>query len=233
MHKIFFTCLTTVSFAFFFLIIPVLSHGAGDESIFFEVPFLSQAPTFQWKDDRFQSACEEASVLMALAWAGVRQLPVGRAARAKEILVIGEFEADRYGVYHDTSPYDTARFARDYSSYKGFSVQPIRQWQDIVSALARGLLVIVPADGRVLKNPNFTGQGPEEHMLVIRGYDYNTQEFIANDPGTRKGEGWRYHRRVLFAAVRDYKTGKHEKGRPRTKSMIVVKRMHIQNHEHN
>ena len=127
-------------------------------------------------------------------------------------------------MYYDTSTQDTIRFAGEYSGFKGFRLQRAIGWRDILRALEQGFLVIVPADGRVLHNPNFKGLGPQEHMLVIRGYNYNTQEFISNDPGTRFGKEYRYHRKVLFAAIRDYKTGHKEKGRPRTKSMIVVEK---------
>lgn len=201
-----------------------VSHAAdGDgESLLLEVPFMTQAPTFKWSNDRFQSGCEEASVLMALAWAGVQPLAKTRERQERAILDLVRFEKEKYSVYYDTSTQDTIRFASEYSGFKGFSLQRNIGWRDILRSLEKGFLVIVPADGRVLQNPNFKGRGPQEHMLVIRGYDYTTQEFITNDPGTRMGEKYRYHRKVLFAAIRDYKTGHKEKGRPRTKSMIVA-----------
>ncbi len=203
---------------------PFHAHAEKDESILLDVPFMSQAPTFKWSDDRFQSGCEEAAVLMALAWAGVEHLGKTRVAQAQAILDLAEFEKESYGVYFDTSSQDTIRFAAAYSGYQGFSIHNNIKWRDILRALEQGFLVIVPADGRLLHNPNFKGLGPIEHMLVIRGYDYGTQEFITNDSGTRNGEGYRYHRKVLFTAIRDYKTGHIEKGRPRTKSMIVVEK---------
>jgi hypothetical protein len=159
---------------------------------------------------------------MALAWAGFRSLPATRAEQAHAILDFVRFEQDTYRVYYDTSVDDLVRFSSEYFGYEGFTIKKGIRWRDILEALEQGFLVIVPADGRVLKNPNFKGLGPQEHMLLIRGYDYGTQEFITNDPGTRRGKKYRYDRRILFDAIRDYKTGKHEKGRPRTKSMILV-----------
>ncbi len=204
------------------LLLAMPVHAQTQETILLDVPFFSQAPTFQWSDDRFQGGCEEASALMALAWAGVRQLPQSPKAQAKAILDLIVFEESHWGVSHDTSAADTVRFMREYSGYTKVSVKTGIRWRDVLGALEAGSLVLVPADGRKLRNPNFKGLGPQEHMLVIRGYDYTTQEFITNDPGTRHGEEYRYPRSVLQDAIRDYRTSKKEKGRPRTKVMIVV-----------
>ena len=76
--------------------------------------------------------------------------------------------------------------------------------------LEAGHLVIIPTNGQALKNPNFTLPGPERHMLVVKGYDYETEEFITNDPGTRNGADYRYKKDLLFEAIRNYKTGFHE-----------------------
>ena len=210
------------SFVLTALLFTMPANAQAQDQILLDVPFLSQAPTFQWSDDRFQSGCEEASVLMALAWAGVRQLPHSQKAQAKAILDLVAFEESRWGGSHDTSTADTVRFMREYSGYTKISVKYGIRWRDVLGALESGSLVLVPADGRKLKNPNFKGLGPQEHMLVVRGYDYVKEEFITNDPGTRHGKEYRYPRSVLQDAIRDYKTGKKEKGRPRIKAMIVV-----------
>ncbi|HOX41873.1 MAG TPA: C39 family peptidase, partial [bacterium] len=72
----------------------------------------------------------------------------------------------------------------------------------IKKELANNRPVIIPAAGKMLKNPNFRNGGPIYHMLVIIGYEGN--EFITNDPGTRKGEGYRYDQNVIFDAVHDW-----------------------------
>ena len=59
-------------------------------------------------------------------------------------------------------------------------------------------------------------------MIIIRGYDPLTKEFITNDPGTRKGELYRYDATVLYEAIRDYPTGYHEIIPHIEKNMIVV-----------
>ena len=102
---------------------------------------------------------------------------------------------------------------------------PAYSWlkkEDIKKALSENRLVIVPTDGQKLKNPNFTQPGPPRHMLVIVGYDDTTREFITNDPGTRKGEGYRYSQDVLYEAILDYPTGKHLPVTSSDKVMLTV-----------
>jgi len=53
-----------------------------------------------------------------------------------------------------------------------------------------------------LNNPNFKQPGPIYHMLVIKGY--NSWEFITNDPGTRKGNSFKYPYSTLINAVHDW-----------------------------
>ena len=59
-------------------------------------------------------------------------------------------------------------------------------------------------------------------MLVVTGYDAEKKEFITNDPGTRKGAGYRYPEQVLFDAIREYPTGKHVPITINRKAMIIV-----------
>jgi hypothetical protein len=93
---------------------------------------------------------------------------------------------------------------------------------DIQEALANHRIVIVPTDGRKLKNPNFKQPGPTHHMVVIIGYDQQTKELITNDPGTRKGEGYRYPEMVLYSAILDYATGNHVPVTSTAKVMLTV-----------
>ncbi len=187
------------------------------------VPFTSQAPTGQWKDDRFQDGCEEASVLMAMRWVqGSNHITPQEATT--EIVSIAAYEQEKYGTYHDTSAEDTlARIIIDYFQYTKASIKTKIGVKDIRDALYAGGIVIAPMNGQKLGNPNFTRPGPERHMLVVIGYDPATDEFITNDPGTRKGAGYRYSARVLVEALLNYPTGYHESltGNEGT-SMIVV-----------
>ena len=59
-------------------------------------------------------------------------------------------------------------------------------------------------------------------MIVVRGYDPVTKEFITNDPETRNGKLYKYKSDVLYEAIRDYPTGYHELITHIDKNMIVV-----------
>lgn len=188
------------------------------------VPFLSQAPFGDWQDPRQQDGCEEASVIMAMAWARGRTF--NREDGLEKIFVLAAFQEENYGTYHDTSVADTIeRLFFGYYDYPGASIREDITIADIKDELRRGRLIIVPADGQALGNPHFTAPGPERHMLVIKGYAPDKREFITNDPGTRNGESYRYAEAVLYNAVRDYPTGDHEPITAARKNMIVVEKL--------
>jgi hypothetical protein len=185
------------------------------------VPFTAQAPFGEWSDSRQQNGCEEASALMAVSWARGENFSL---LEAKEkILAISDWEQEQYGGYVDTSAQDTVeRIFKGYFSFEKVEVVNNIIVQDIITELENGHLVVVPANGQLLHNKYFQTPGPAEHMTVIIGYDYQTQEFITNDPGTRHGQNYRYSQAVLFGAIRDYPTGSHLPIVGTSKVMIVV-----------
>ncbi len=191
--------------------------------VLLEVPFISQAPFGNWSDPKEQNGCEEASVIMAMGWVrGTKTISASDAL--KEIVAISDFEQEKYGQYIDTSAQDTAdRIFKDYFNYDNVQVQYDVSIEDIAAALAAGKLVVAPMNGRELHNPNYTPPGPLEHMLVIKGYDPAKKQFITNDPGTRKGQGYRYDQQVLFNAIYDYDTGgTRDHGQTSRNAIIIV-----------
>jgi hypothetical protein len=188
-----------------------------------DVPFTSQAPFGNWKDPRQQDGCEEAASLIAVYWG--RGLTFTKQQALDQILAIAAYEKTTYGQYTDTSAPDTvARIIKGYFNYKNAQAVNISSLADLIAPLNQGQLVIVPTNGRLLGNPNYTAPGPERHNLVIRGYNYLTHEFIANDPGTRKGENYRYSEAILFNAIRDYPTGDHLPITQLSKTAILISR---------
>lgn len=186
------------------------------------VPFTSQAPLGRWSDDRFQAGCEEASVLMVMRFVRGQKSIVKNDAQ-KAIITLSEWQFKKYGSYYDTSAADTAaRLLAGFYGYKKYSVKNNITKQDIIDELKAGRIIIAPTDGRKLKNPFFTQPGPEQHMLVIKGYDEAQDQFITNDPGTKRGADYRYKTAVLINALRDYPTGKHEKIKVLEKNIISV-----------
>lgn len=184
------------------------------------VPFTVQAPFAEWADPIFQDACEEASVVMAVAWVSGQTLSKESAKR--DIMTLAKYQKSIYGHSVDTSIEDTEKLLRDFLKVSTTEVKRKIMVQDIKEAVAADKIVIVPTDGRKLGNPNFRQPGPPRHMLVVVGYDDVANEFITNDPGTRKGEGYRYDQSVLYKAILDYPTGKHTEAKSADKVMLTV-----------
>lgn len=195
----------------------------AEKDVLLDVPFTAQAPFGDWKDPKQQDACEEASVLMAMAWAkGIDLTPE---YSLKEIIALTDYEQKTYGNFHDTDAEDTAtRIFKGYFGYKNTEVIHGIRANDIKEELFKDNLVIVPVNGRKLGNPYYTQLGPLEHNLVIRGYDAGKNEFITNDSGTRRGENYRYKESVIENALQDYPTGYREPITEKKTAMIVVKK---------
>lgn len=189
--------------------------------ILLDVPFLAQAPFGQWEDPIYQSACEEAALLMAMLWVKGEAV-ISKEDATIELKKFADFEIEKYNNFYDHSAVDTAQLMRDYFNYNNVKVVNDISIDDIVGELEKGNVVIVPINGQVLMNPYYTPPGPAEHMLLIKGYDYNTKEFITNDVGTRQGENFRYDEDILWESIRDYPTGHKEPISEIKKTMIIV-----------
>jgi hypothetical protein len=204
--------------------VPVASPLRPIVSVAAAVPFTAQAPRGNWKDRRQQEGCEEASALMAMAWAdGKTSLAPADAER--EIRAMAAYEKAHWGSHEDTSAEDTAdRIFRGWFGYDGVEVGEDVRADDIVRVVEDGDLAVVPVNGRLLGNPRFTPPGPLRHMIVVTGYDAVADAFIVNEPGTRAGAAWRYPRSVIEAALMDYPSGYHEPlFSPARTAMIVVR----------
>lgn len=164
------------------------------------VPFTSQAPKANWDQDH-EEFCEEASALMVGRF--FQNRTIADAADAESGLQqLKQWELDHLGFYYDTTAAETAQVIEGLYGLKvEIKINP--SIQDIKFAVANNKLVIVPAAGRELGNPNFTAPGPIYHNLVIRGYTKDGK-FITNDPGTRKGEGYVYRQSTVMNAIHDW-----------------------------
>jgi len=165
----------------------------------YPVLFASQAPYGVW-DPFHQEACEEASMIMADVYFNKKPLSSHLMEQAILDLVKWE-EENNYQV--DVSAEETVEILKEYFNLSAELTTEVTV-EKIKKELALGKLVIVPAAGRELGNPYFHEPGPIYHMLVIRGYDEKNQEFITNDPGTKRGEGFRYQYKKMLSAVHDW-----------------------------
>jgi hypothetical protein len=184
------------------------------------MPFVVQAPSGEWSDERFQNACEEASILMVGSWLkGEKVITDAR----KQMLAIMDFEREKFGEASDTSAADTNIILQEYFGVTESAVVTLKTKADLQALIENGNVIIVPTDGRKLGNPFFTSPGPEMHMLVIFSYNPKTKEYIVNDPGTKRGAKYHYKEQVLFDVIADYESGvKHVERKSIQKNVIAI-----------
>jgi hypothetical protein len=157
---------------------------------------------------------------MAVRWATGKSLSKEEAL--DELFKMANFEEDKFGTYHDTSAEDTKTLIEEYFSFKDVELKYDITAEDIKKILASGAIVIAPADGTRLNNPNYKAPGPTYHYLLIRGYDQ--KYFITNDSGTRKGEGYKYTFDTVINALRDYPTGTHPEITSERKAILIFRK---------
>lgn len=205
------------------LIAPIIT----EKKIQQEVPFTVQAPFGNWKDLNFQNGCEEASIVMAMGWVK-NEKTISTESSKKRILELVDFENKTFGYSTDTDANDIEKIFKQHFKHEKVLVKKNISIEDIKSEIQKGNVVIVPAFGRALKNPNFTSPGPIAHMLVVVGHDPEKKQFITNDPGTKKGAGYVYDENLLFDAIWEYPSGKDLPPAPTSsklsKTMISISR---------
>jgi len=164
-----------------------------------KVPFTTQAPLANW-DSAHEEACEEASLIMVHHFIDKTTI-ISKESAETEIQDLLVYETENnYAV--DVTVKELNQIAKSYYSLSKSRVVTNATIDKIKAEIAAGRPVIIPAAGKLLDNPNFQNGGPNYHMLAITGYEGD--EFITNDPGTRKGENYRYKQDILFGAIHDW-----------------------------
>ncbi len=164
-----------------------------------EVPFTPQAPLANW-DALHEEACEEASLMM-VKYARSNQLFGTPSQVDDEIQQLVGWESN-HGYEVDVTVSELSKIAEQYYGLSTGRVIDNLTVTKIKKEIAAGRPVVIPASGQNLPNPYFTAPGPVYHMLVIKGYTDN--EFITNDPGTKRGKDFRYSYDGLLGAVHDW-----------------------------
>ena len=188
------------------------------DHVFLTAPFTPQAPFGDWAQP-YQDACEEASVVMAMAWVR-RQTTITPAEADRAILALVDYERYHFGYHRDTGVGQSAKLLTHHLGYPNVRKHSDITLADIKSELASGNIVLLPVLGTMLPNPYYFNQ-PDYHMVVVVGYDDIAQEFIVHDPGTRRGANFRYKYSTLFAAIHDW-TGSPETVTLGPKAALIV-----------
>lgn len=175
------------------------------ETLNLSVLFVPQAPKKNW-DELHEDTCEEASMLMLKAYRDdLSEMSVDR--METRLTDITTYETTTYGEggWKSTDAARTAAIMRDFLGMTKVRVVKITSLDDVKNEIAKGHPVMLPASGKLLKNPNFKNGGPLYHMLVAKGYTGTT--VVTNDPGTRLGADYVYQDDVLWEAIHDWNGG--------------------------
>ena len=165
-----------------------------------KTPFLLQAPFGVW-DALHEDACEEAS-LLTYRYFFDQRFNVSTKEYDKEITSLIDYESSN-GYGGSVSLEELAQIAQNYyPELKKPRIETNVTLETLKTELNKNHPIIIPADGKLLYNPNFKNGGPNYHMLVLIGYDQ--QNFITNDPGTKKGQDYTYPYNVILNSIHDW-----------------------------
>jgi hypothetical protein len=184
-----------------------------------KAPFAPQAPYANW-DHTHDEACEEAAIITAHYYLkNIKEL--SKEEVEKDILAMVTLQNDKYGGHYDLNAEKIIELANlyyndNYQLIENYTLEEIKYY------LANNHILIVPVAGRVLENPYFRQPGPLYHALVIIGYDEKKQQFITNEPGTKRGSEFRYSYRNLLDSIHDF-PGKKEDILNGRRVIILVK----------
>lgn len=163
------------------------------------VPFVSQAPTGIW-DAYHNETCEEAAALTAIYYRDGTNVD---SARIEEDLIkLTDWQDENWGGNFELSVYKLQELIKAYYNREAQIINNPTV-DDIKKELVNNNPVIIPASGRTLNNPNYTGLGPVYHMLVLIGYDNNEGVFISDDIGITKGENYTFPFDVIINSIHD------------------------------
>ncbi len=204
---------------------PVTTTTTLPGAVSLTVPFTPQAPAANW-DELHNDACEEASAIMVAEY--FNPTPNVYSSTSPQLLLPNFVEQEiskltkwldqAYGYHLSTNTEETANMIEQVYGFKTTLVTDFSE-TNIKQALSENKLVILPANGRLLNNPNFKAPGPIYHMLVITGYDKNG--FITNDPGTRRGLNYLYDFETLHNAAAEWNNETHTTD-TNIKTIIIV-----------
>lgn len=190
-------------------VFPVTAQGRP-QSVILNVPYVMQAPFGNWNDRRQQYGCEEAAIVMAMAWVrSATNSPtdtIFKEEALRDIINMSEYERVIYGFYEDTNAQDTARLIKEVYQHQNVEVKENISSESIKQELANNRVVIFPLNTR-LTGMSVYNNGPIRHTIVAVGYDDKNDEIIVHDPIFRNGEYLWIPSKNLDKALWNYSSG--------------------------
>ncbi len=162
-------------------------------------PFTTQAPLGMW-DKPWAGYAEEACVWMAMKWFQQEDF-TSIYNTADDLEALGLWEVQKFGTSDLTDIPQTLQIVLEYFNHKHAFLSGDITESGMREHLEEGALLIVPVNGQILANPNYSDPAPEHHMILI--YGATETGFLAHDPGTRRGEGVEYGTQKILDAIQD------------------------------
>ena len=194
----------------------IFSNTALPKSVLIEVPFSSQAPDGNW-DPPYDEACEEISLIMAQRYLTNQSFTPQEADQEIRNLTTW---VELQNLPVDITAEQLAQVASEYYNLQT-KIMNEPTVDDLKQELAAGNPVILPLAGQRLGNPYYSGDGPPYHMLTVIGY--TSTQFITNDPGTKRGAGYKYNYDVLMSAIHNWTGSKETIGQGEAVALVVLK----------
>lgn len=177
-----------------------IAQSTSKPSVLLEVAFASQAPFGVW-DALHEDACEEAAVIMAHNY--VKKLPLNNQIMEDGLqTMIAWEETQGFGLSITMS--NVQKTMKEFLGNTNTRLIDNPTIEDLKKELSAGNPIVVPAAGRDLGNPYFSGLGPIYHMYTLIGYDDARKEFITHDPGTKRGAKYRYSYDTVMSTIHDW-----------------------------
>lgn len=197
---------------------PLAGSGAKLTQITLPVVYINEAPDDNWTGP-WKNACEEASMAMVENYyLSKKSVSIKEAKNFMQAMF--NTQNKLYGSNADSDATRTASLINNYSNFNGLVIDNPTVEQ-IKQELQQKRPVISLHYGFDLQNKNIpfvpAPRGSSYHMMVIIGYDDNTQEFITNDTGDRKqGQEHRYNYELFMNSLHDFIYAKRQaSGTPR------------------
>lgn len=185
---------------------PLVGNAAKLTKVSLDVPYINEAPDNNWTGP-WKNACEEASMAMVEKYYTGKSTVAVTEAKVFMTMMFTK-QNSIWGSNADSDAKRTARLINDYTVYNAI-IKDNPTIEDIKQELQQKRPVISLHYGFDLQNPNIPfvplPRGTSYHMIVIKGYDDVTKEFIVNDTGDRKeGNGYRYDYDLFMNSLHDY-----------------------------
>jgi len=182
-----------------------------------DIAFFPQAPEWN-RDQPWQDACEEASLVLAAY--GISGDHLNEEIFKDDILKMISVQEEMFGSAKDTTLAQTKQLYDEFYGIWSSVIIDNPEIQEMKQTLSEWKLIVAPFAGKLLGNIYFSNDGPRYHMLTIIGYDQNW--FITHDVGTKRGAQYRYSDEVLMNALHDFvpeNQGDIQQGK---KTMLVI-----------